>query len=481
VSRRHAQLQRTDQGDWLLQDLNSLNGIFFKGEKVQQIVLEPGRHVKISDYELTLCLSQTQQELPPPGPAEDSSPSWPGLEPGWLEQLQQFQRVLLRQEDSHRVLELLGEQVQRICRPQGLAVGLAHAEGYTWEVLIGSQGEGFSSSLSRAGKRADNSDSDVQCWTEGAAADQTPNPASPYCVLFPMKGRAGIIGHVYVYRPRLLPMPPSLQRYLSLYANYAGLLWENLQVITLRSNAKKLEHELLQARQIQIESFPPTFDVDPRLCAFGVNLPSVHVSGDYYDLIRTGQETVAFVIADAMGHGMPAALMMASVRATLRMGLSLGMAWEALFRGVDNIIAQARVTGFVTGLIGQVDLEVRELQLVIAGHHPPSILVGGKPVVVPEECRTRPWGVDCPSEWQVGRVPLGDADWSVLCFTDGITEAVIRPDQMYGTRRVDAFHLENHELCAEDICQGLLTDVSEEKEADSLADDQTVLVLRSAL
>jgi sigma-B regulation protein RsbU (phosphoserine phosphatase) len=295
-----------------------------------------------------------------------------------------------------------------------------------------------------------------------------------------MKGRSGIIGHVYVHRPRVLPMPPSLQRYLSLYANYAGILWENLQIITLRSAQKALEAELHQARQIQIELFPPTFDVDPRLTICGVNLPSVHVSGDYYDVVRTGPDTVAFVIADAMGHGMPAALMMASVRATLRMGLTLGLPWVDLFRGVDNIIAQARVTSFVTGLVGQVDLAERELQLVIAGHHPPSILLGGEPAEVPEDCRTRPWGLNFDSDWQVGRVPLGEGDWSVLCYTDGVIDAVIRQQQTFGAKRVAAYHREKYRQEAEDLSEGLLNAVAAAQQSRSLADDQTVLVLCSS-
>src|SRR5207302_9118740 len=152
--------------------------------------------------------------------------------------------------------------------------------------------------------------------------------------------------------PDMTVVPNSAQRYLSLLASYSGLVWDNLHLGKLRQSQLEIEKELQHARQIQIDLFPPTFEVDARLDVFGVNLPSGRVSGDYYDLIRTGPDTVAFVIADAMGHGMPAALMMASVRATLRMGLTLGLSWEALFRGVDGIIAQARVNSFVTGIVG---------------------------------------------------------------------------------------------------------------------------------
>src|SRR5947209_15811777 len=54
VSRRHAQLQQNEQGRWLLQDLSSLNHIYVENHPVQQIVLEPGRQVRIAEYLLSL-------------------------------------------------------------------------------------------------------------------------------------------------------------------------------------------------------------------------------------------------------------------------------------------------------------------------------------------------------------------------------------------------------------------------------------------
>src|SRR5438270_10014728 len=54
VSRRHAQLQQTDQGSWLLQDLSSLNHVYVDSRQVKQVILEPGRQVRIAEYRLTL-------------------------------------------------------------------------------------------------------------------------------------------------------------------------------------------------------------------------------------------------------------------------------------------------------------------------------------------------------------------------------------------------------------------------------------------
>jgi hypothetical protein len=90
VSRRHAQLQQTEQGRWMLQDLDSLNHVYVDNRPVKQIILEPGKPVRIAEYQLRLSDGGTEPERerdsstqPAVGPDE----AWTGLEPGWLEQL----------------------------------------------------------------------------------------------------------------------------------------------------------------------------------------------------------------------------------------------------------------------------------------------------------------------------------------------------------------------------------------------------------
>src|SRR5262249_42416252 len=160
---RHAQLQRNDQGDWLLQDLNSLNHVYHNEQIIQQIVLDPGKQVRIGDFRLALKgpppLPEPQAVLPP---SDDSAPSWPGLEPGWLEHVQLFQRALLRLDSARAVLERLAEEFQRIARPQLVAVGLNTPDGYTWEVVSSEAGaNGVADSLQLAAGLTGTEDSDV--------------------------------------------------------------------------------------------------------------------------------------------------------------------------------------------------------------------------------------------------------------------------------------------------------------------------------
>ena len=481
VSRRHAQLQQTEQGAWLLQDLNSLNHVYLDNRPVQHVLLEPGVPVRIADYRLALQPTVTESAERKTLPLDDSSEIWALLDTSWLEHMQDFERALLRLEEPRQVFERLAREVQQVARAELVAVGLISGDDYKWQVVLPHPGDHDNAFItSELEKRLSAEDSEVKTWTPGVLNGETPRTTSPSCLLFPMKGRGTIFGHVYLQRPRLNPMPPALQHYVTLLATQAGLVSENLQLAALRLAQKVYEQELRQAREIQTELFPETTDVDPRLDAYAVNLPSVQVSGDYYDLVSTGHETVAFVVADAMGHGMPAALLMAAVRASLRMGLTLALPWPAVFQGLDSVIGQARAGSFVTGIVGQIDLKARRLELVSAGHHLPSILIGGRRVTLPETCQTRPWGLDFDCPWEVGRVEFGDQDWSILCFTDGITETETKAGHFYGYRGALAFHELHHELCAEDLCQGLIGDVAAQQGPGFLPDDQTALVLRSA-
>jgi sigma-B regulation protein RsbU (phosphoserine phosphatase) len=489
VSRRHAQLQETEPGRWLLQDLSSRNHVYVDNKPIQQVILEPRKPFRIAEYTLTLEQSAT---VPEPDRGESAAETPAELsaapDPAWLEQLQVFQRNLFRLDEPGHVLERLAREFQHFLQPKLLAVGISRPEGYTWELVLHEEAGGQESfDLEEADRKiTEEGISSVQSWLPGNREKTTQiqpgevaTAAGPMSLLLPMKGRAGVVGHVFLQGPQQQPVPKPMLRYLSVLAAQAGLMWDNLQLSALRMSQLALEKELAQARQIQIDLFPETFEIDPRLDVFAVNLPSAQVSGDYYDLIRTGPDTVAFVIADAMGHGMPAALLMAAVRSALHMGLSLGLPWPAIFRGLDEVTARARGETFVTGLVGHLDLARQQLQLVCAGHPLPSILVDGQPVAVPEACRTRPWGLEMAANWEVGHIPLTGKTWSILTYTDGITDAAARTQRAFGGQRVNAYHAERYQLSAEDLCQGLLSEIAVQPGQRSLEDDQTVLVLRS--
>src|SRR5947209_18607635 len=106
VSRRHAQLQCTDQGRWLLQDLRSRNHVYVDNRPVQQIILEPRKPFRIAEYWLVIQDAPQAPERDFPEPVDETE-SHAHPESNWLEQLQVFQKSLVAVEEPHMVLDRL--------------------------------------------------------------------------------------------------------------------------------------------------------------------------------------------------------------------------------------------------------------------------------------------------------------------------------------------------------------------------------------
>src|SRR5262245_29742433 len=130
VSRRHAQLQRTDQGRWLLQDLSSRNHVYVDNKPVQQIVLEARKPFRIAEY--WLALQEQPSGIRAPAAATEELPDTADTaltaEGAHLEQLHQFQRQLAPLEEPDAVLDKLAKEVRRVLQPEMVAIGLSRLD-----------------------------------------------------------------------------------------------------------------------------------------------------------------------------------------------------------------------------------------------------------------------------------------------------------------------------------------------------------------
>jgi sigma-B regulation protein RsbU (phosphoserine phosphatase) len=105
---------------------------------------------------------------------------------------------------------------------------------------------------------------------------------------------------------------------LKLLASQVAIIIEKVMLHEQLIEKKRLQGQLEVARQVQLELLPPS---DPKLEGFDIsayNFPTEEVSGDYYDWVRIYEDQIGLVIADVSGKGVPAALLMAFLRASLR-------------------------------------------------------------------------------------------------------------------------------------------------------------------
>ncbi len=146
----------------------------------------------------------------------------------------------------------------------------------------------------------------------------------------------------------------------------------------VRQEMDRMHEELNLAAVIQQEILPAELPEADGL-EFGVFFrPATYVSGDIYDVARLDDDRLWFFVADAVGHGVPAALLTMVISRSLRGGASTRTPAEAITAlNADLVRAQRGRSRFATAVCGTIDIRTREVTLCTAGH-PPALIIGGK-------------------------------------------------------------------------------------------------------
>src|SRR6185369_10390812 len=165
---------------------------------------------------------------------------------------------------------------------------------------------------------------------------------------------------------------------LMLLASQVAIIIEKVMLHEQMIEKKRLEGQLEVARQVQLALLPAA---DPSLDGFdisGYNFPTEEVSGDYYDWVRLFEDQIGIVIADVSGKGVPAAILMAFLRASLRAATLVGYAPNISMARVNYLLWESiERNQFVTAFHGILDASNKTLSYSNAGHNPPLHLKAG--------------------------------------------------------------------------------------------------------
>jgi steroid delta-isomerase-like uncharacterized protein len=197
---------------------------------------------------------------------------------------------------------------------------------------------------------------------------------------------------------------------------------------------ERIEQELRVARQIQQALLPETI---PELEGWRIAAyyrPAREVGGDFYDFLELEDARLGLVVGDATGHGMPAALVMATTRGMLRAVVqSVESPGEALVRVNEALVADIPPSTFVTCFYGVLDPESGLLCYANAGHNLPCRRHDGQA----EELRARgmPLGLMSGMAYEEKETILTPGD-STLFYSDGLVEAHNPQHEMFGFPRL---------------------------------------------
>jgi sigma-B regulation protein RsbU (phosphoserine phosphatase) len=188
-------------------------------------------------------------------------------------------------------------------------------------------------------------------------------------------------------------------------------------------------------------------------------------------------KTLAVVIADVSGKGVPAALFMVIAKTLLSNYALMGKSPKEVFETVNNTLCENNDAGlFVTCFMGYLDLETGELVSVNAGHNPPLLKQGG----AYEYYKTKRGLVLAGMEntaYTESRIVLEPGDVLYL-YTDGVTEADNKAKELYSEQRLRETINKNKDAGIEGLCAGIRADVALFADGAQQADDITMLAIQ---
>jgi len=244
---------------------------------------------------------------------------------------------------------------------------------------------------------------------------------------------------------------------------------------------ERLNRELEIAREVQEHLFPQRIPAVPGLDYCGQCWPAREVGGDYYDFLGLPDGRLGIAIGDVSGKGVGAALMMASLEASLRALASVVDDPAELMERVNSLVYQASATNrYATLFYAQYDPRSRCSSYVNAGHNPPVVLRNhaGACQVLRLEMGGPVIGL-LPQRYERG-VFSHEAGDLVVLFTDGISESMnVRYDE-WGEERLIEMAKTCHGLPALVGMRRIHAAAQAFAAGASQHDDMTLVVLRVA-
>ena len=249
----------------------------------------------------------------------------------------------------------------------------------------------------------------------------------------------------------------------------------------IKEAESRIDSELDFAKAIQISALPSHFPAFPERGEFDIYAAmytAKEVGGDFYDFFLINEEKLAVVIADVSGKGIPAALFMMVSKSLLKHYALTGLsASEIMTKANDSLCENNEANMFVTAFIGILDLKTGQLTYANAGHNPPLIRkADGEYQWLPVKSGFVLAGMeDIVYRQQEGMLEAGDR---LFLYTDGVTEAMNKSDQLYTDGRL--LKLLNGLPAETDLVEmitGIKSDIDRFADGAEQADDITMLVM----
>ncbi|WP_051261349.1 PP2C family protein-serine/threonine phosphatase [Desulfovibrio inopinatus] len=270
---------------------------------------------------------------------------------------------------------------------------------------------------------------------------------------------------------------------LELLAAQAAIAIDNARLHREMLTKQRIDYDLKIAEDIQRRFMPSSAPIIDGLDMAGITLPCDETGGDYFDFIEFPEKIhnkVGVAIGDVSGHGIPAALLMATARAFLRARAEQPGDISAVISDVNRLLTvdTGHSGRFMTLFYMVINAKAGHIDWIRAGHDPALIYdphtdtfseLGGRGLIL---------GVD--GEWMYEANHIEGLSPGMILFlgTDGIWETRNAAREMYGKDRIREILSQNAHRCAADIINVILSSLDAFGGVGCQGDDVTMVVLK---
>ncbi len=250
--------------------------------------------------------------------------------------------------------------------------------------------------------------------------------------------------------------------YLTICVIFVVEFWMIFYSIDQSARTMKTTAELNVATNIQKSMLPCIFPAFPDREEFDVFAsmdPAKEVGGDFYDFFMVDDSHLAIVVADVSGKGVPAALFMVIGKTLIKDHTQPGRDLGEVFTQVNSLLCESNSEGlFITAFEGVLDLATGEFRYVNAGHEIPFLCKKGGAF---EPYKIRAGFVLAGMEgirYRCGSMQLEPGD-RIFQYTDGVTEATNKANELYGMERLQSVLCQNTSLTPAQLLAEIKADI----------------------
>lgn len=263
-------------------------------------------------------------------------------------------------------------------------------------------------------------------------------------------------------------------------ASQTSIIFENSRLRNLELANKKIQQELEIARSIQKQLIPDLKTISKKEDIAGVVLPAAYVGGDFFDVIEISDKKVLLAIADVSGKGLPAAVYMVKVHAYLRIATKIFSHPYDILCEVNKLVLRAfQKNFFVTIALVLIDYSNNKIIVSRAGHNPIMLYKKANVQIINPPGMALGLGDNKIFSETLGYSEhLIDNNSVILMFTDGITEAMNKNNEEFGTDKlIDAF-LKTFDLPCDILINEVIKNVKAFTGSEDNRDDIALLVAK---